>query len=65
MTLVQGPWCQMGHPGLRHIYTTRVPERVPERKAKIAAVAQPAPMLTCIRVTVAAPRVRGRVAPEP
>ncbi len=61
MTLVQGPWCQMGHPGLRHIYTTRVPER----KAKIAAVAQPDPMLTCIRVTVAAPRVRGRVAPEP
>jgi len=45
----------MGHPGLRHIYTTRVPER----KAKIAAVAQPDPMLTCIRVTVAAPRVRG------
>src|SRR5262249_47184357 len=45
MTLLQAPWCQMGHPGCRHIYTTSVPER----KAKIAAVAQPDPTLACIR----------------
>jgi hypothetical protein len=64
MALLQALWCQMGPPGRRHIYTTRVLER----KAKIAAGAQPAPALACCRPCTATdyarratPRYRGGV----